>query len=68
MNISAPFIARRVATTLLTLGIAIIGGLVFSQMLTLFTTPVIYLYFDRLAARLAGRRPANPLAPGAPAE
>lgn len=42
------------------LGIAIIGGLVVSQVLTLFTTPVIYLYFDRLAARLAGgpaRRP-----------
>jgi multidrug efflux pump len=50
------------------LGIAIIGGLVFSQMLTLFTTPVIYLYFDRLAMRLAGRRPTNPLAPEAPAE
>jgi multidrug efflux pump subunit AcrB len=50
------------------LGIAIIGGLVFSQMLTLFTTPVIYLYFDRLAMRLMGRRPSNPLAPEAPAE
>ena len=50
------------------LGIAIIGGLVFSQMLTLFTTPVIYLYFDRLAMRLMGRRPMNPLAPEAPAE
>jgi multidrug efflux pump len=50
------------------LGIAIIGGLVFSQMLTLFTTPVIYLYFDRLAARVTGRRPTNPLAPEAPAE
>jgi multidrug efflux pump len=50
------------------LGIAIIGGLVFSQMLTLFTTPVIYLYFDRLAMRLTGRRPTNPLAPEAPAE
>ena len=45
------------------LGIAIIGGLIFSQLLTLFTTPVIYLYFDRLAVRLTGRRPANPLAP-----
>jgi multidrug efflux pump len=42
--------------------------LVFSQMLTLFTTPVIYLYFDRLATRLMGRRPTNPLAPEAPAE
>jgi multidrug efflux pump len=30
------------------LGIAIIGGLIVSQMLTLFTTPVVYLYFDRL--------------------
>ena len=39
------------------LGIAIIGGLVVSQMLTLFTTPVIYLYFDRLATRFSRRRP-----------
>jgi multidrug efflux pump len=31
------------------LGITIIGGLIFSQVLTLYTTPVIYLYFDRLA-------------------
>jgi multidrug efflux pump len=30
------------------LGIAIIGGLIVSQMLTLFTTPVVYLYLDRL--------------------
>jgi multidrug efflux pump len=50
------------------LGVAIIGGLVVSQMLTLFTTPVIYLYFDRLAVRLTGRPPANPLVPGVPAE
>ena len=35
------------------LGIAIIGGLIFSQMLTLYTTPVIYLWFDRLAKRLS---------------
>ena len=34
------------------LGITIIGGLIFSQLLTLYTTPVIYLWFDRLAARL----------------
>ncbi len=33
------------------LGIAIIGGLIFSQALTLFTTPVVYLWFDRLARR-----------------
>ena len=32
------------------LGITIVGGLILSQVLTLFTTPVIYLYFDRLAA------------------
>ena len=35
------------------LGISIVGGLLLSQMLTLFTTPVIYLYFDRLGTRLA---------------
>ncbi len=50
------------------LGIAIVGGLMFSQLLTLFTTPVIYLYFDRLAVRLSGRRRASPLASSEPAE
>jgi multidrug efflux pump len=38
------------------LGITIVGGLIVSQVLTLYTTPVVYLFFDRLAARLAGRR------------
>ncbi|HAR28161.1 MAG TPA: multidrug transporter subunit MdtC [Bradyrhizobium sp.] len=37
------------------LGISIVGGLLVSQLLTLFTTPVIYLWFDRLALRFAGR-------------
>jgi multidrug efflux pump len=40
------------------LGIAIVGGLIFSQMLTLYTTPVIYLAFDRLAHRVERRRAA----------
>ena len=37
------------------LGIAIVGGLLVSQLLTLFTTPVIYIYFDRWLQRLAQR-------------
>jgi multidrug efflux pump len=36
------------------LGITIVGGLIFSQILTLYTTPVVYLAFDRLAKRLEG--------------
>jgi len=36
------------------LGISIVGGLLLSQLLTLFTTPVIYLWFDRLGARFFG--------------
>jgi multidrug efflux pump len=46
------------------LGVSIVGGLLVSQVLTLFTTPVIYLAFDRIAARLRGRLPsAEPDAP-----
>jgi multidrug efflux pump len=37
------------------LGIAIVGGLIFSQMLTLYTTPVVYLYMDRLRLWWEGR-------------
>ena len=54
------------------LGITIIGGLLLSQLLTLYTTPVIYLFFDNLAARfgrktskVAGDNPENPSEPDA---
>jgi multidrug efflux pump len=46
------------------LGIAIVGGLLVSQMLTLFTTPVIYLYLDRLRKRFARRQPSYRNRPG----
>jgi multidrug efflux pump len=46
------------------LGLAIIGGLLVSQILTLFTTPVIYLLFDRVSRRLS-RKPPEPAAEGA---
>jgi multidrug efflux pump len=51
------------------LGIAIVGGLIFSQVLTLYTTPVIYLYLDRFSLWLRGghrhQPAAGPVAPGA---
>ena len=50
------------------LGITIIGGLLLSQLLTLYTTPVVYLYFDRLQHwwERRGRRTHRQLAPAAP--
>ncbi len=53
------------------LGISIVGGLIFSQFLTLYTTPVIYLYLDRLGNRFRRKKPGSaesgmpaPLTPG----
>jgi multidrug efflux pump len=43
------------------LGITIVGGLLLSQLLTLYTTPVVYLWFDRLALRFAKYRVGNPI-------
>ena len=40
------------------LGVSMVGGLLFSQVLTLYTTPVIYIFFDNLGARF-GRRPTK---------
>jgi multidrug efflux pump len=48
------------------LGITIVGGLLVSQLLTLYTTPVVYLYLDRLRRHFAGRRGAALPSPPAP--
>jgi multidrug efflux pump len=50
------------------LGITIIGGLIFSQLLTLYTTPVIYLFFDQAAAKMAALRLRKSAGAGAIAE
>jgi len=50
------------------LGISIVGGLLISQVLTLYTTPVVYLAFDRFAKRFARHRIGNPVESGATAD
>src|SRR6266850_280768 len=47
------------------LGITIVGGLILSQMLTLFTTPVVYIYMDRLQSWIQGRTRSHAPAPAA---
>jgi HAE1 family hydrophobic/amphiphilic exporter-1 len=50
------------------LGYTIVGGLLVSQLLTLYTTPVVYLYLDKLAAAMKRRRQHTSAEAPAPAE
>jgi multidrug efflux pump len=52
------------------LGITIVGGLIMSQLLTLYTTPVVYLFLDRLRLRFGGeeRNTVTPAGGGVPEE
>jgi len=49
------------------LGVAIVGGLLVSQLLTLYTTPVIYVFFDGIAKRFGTRVDSDVDSPAAPA-
>jgi multidrug efflux pump subunit AcrB len=49
------------------LGVAIVGGLLFSQALTLFTTPVVYLFFEHARRRFARWRTERRILAGKPA-
>ena len=50
------------------LGIAMVGGLMVSQVLTLYTTPVIYIFFDNLAQRFSKQKPKQEAGAHAPAQ
>ncbi|HKV53452.1 MAG TPA: efflux RND transporter permease subunit, partial [Candidatus Binataceae bacterium] len=50
------------------LGISVVGGLIVSQVLTLYTTPVIYIFFDKLARKFSRARLSHPHAEPYPAD
>jgi multidrug efflux pump subunit AcrB len=50
------------------LGITLVGGLMLSQLLTLYTTPVIYLFFDGIARKVSSLRGKHEVAARVPAE
>jgi multidrug efflux pump len=50
------------------LGISMVGGLIVSQVLTLYTTPVIYIFFDRLAQRFSGKHASGTSTEPVPAD